>query len=878
MRRLVAALWQRAFGSDDPASNRREMDEEMRFHLEMSVERYRRSGLTEAEARRRAYADFGGMEQHQETARDERPLAWFDVFGQDMRYAWRMIGRNLSLTAAICLTIGLGVAASSSIFAVAYAVLLRPLPIPRPNELAYVGWDFGGQKLFPDLTAFQFDFVRANGRGFRGLATYQTTDLDVGPPGSGRTTLAASVSQDFFSVLAQSPSRGRAFVPEEWAADSNRVAIVSARFWKQELGGDSAVLRRPLILAGRPHTIVGVMPATFRLPGEEKNPDVLVPLRLKPSVRDEQHDFITLARLAPSTTQATLDAELARLTRALRTSQPQLFERADQGFVAMSFQDVYVGALSKQLWLLLLAVGSLLLVASVNSANLWVARAMARRGEMSIRVALGAGRGRIGRQLATESLLVIALAAASGLTVGWWTMRFLIAHSPIPIPRSDEVSFLPAALASIAVLAGVALSFGLAAAVPAVRGNLSSRLSQRASSSDSQSKRLRSLLIAAEVALTVLMVSSASLVAKSLYRLMTVDKGFATAGVWTVRLGALPKSYDGAMRGQLARRALERVRALPEVRSAGTVSNFPLERGMNFPVTAEGNANASNGGVELRFVSPGAMEALGLKIKHGRVITAADLSAGGHVAVITETMALRFFGRRNAVGAGLEIGKWKGQWLGNGYHGRTEIVGVVGDVRDVALNKEPRLTVYLPQMPGEDSRLRIVVSTTSPSAAADVARAFRGLDAGVPVPEMTRLNDLVRGSVSVQRYQTGLLAAIGVCALALAAIGIFGIVTYSVQQEMRETAIRIALGASPSRVARRVIGRAVSIVALGSVAGIALTMGVARLVQANLFGVSSMDSQVLIGSVATLLLVGLGACAIPALSAVRTRPIEALRL
>jgi ABC-type antimicrobial peptide transport system permease subunit len=299
---------------------------------------------------------------------------------------------------------------------------------------------------------------------------------------------------------------------------------------------------------------------------------------------------------------------------------------------------------------------------------------------------------------------------------------------------------------------------------------------------------------------------------------------------------------------------------------------------MNFPVTAEGNPDASNGGVELRFASPGAMEALGLKIKYGRLITAADLSGGGHVAVITETMAQRFFGKRNAVGAGLEIGKWKGQWLGNGYHGRTEIIGVVGDVRDVALNKQPRLTVYLPQTPGEDARLRIVVSTSSSSPAADVARVIRSLDAGVPLPEITRLNDLVRGSVSVQRYQTGLLAAIGVCALALAAIGIFGIVTYSVQQETREIAIRIALGASPSRVVRRVVAGALTIVALGSATGIALTVGAARLVQANLFGVSSMDPQVLATSVLTLLLVGIGASAVPAVTAVRTRPVEALRL
>jgi predicted permease len=691
--------------------------------------------------------------------------------------------------------------------------------------------------------------------------------------------ITTSVTDDFFVVFARQPRLGRAFSRDEWQSKESRVAILTDALWKRAFGGDEQVLTRTIRLNNADYRVVGVMPPGIIIPGAISAPDVFLPLHLVTNVRDEGHNYQAVARLRESTTPTAFRGELVRLGRALRSEQPQLFDRADEGFVPMSFRDVHTGGgLATRLWLLLSAVVCLLLVAAVNSANLWIARAVARQHEMVIRVAIGAGIRRVVRQLVTESLLVSIVSGVAGLVLGWWALRALVAHSPIRLPRADEISFGPSIAVSVLFLTAVAVLFGMFAALPARRVNVVSALGQRTTSGSRMGARLRSSLIIAETAFAVVLVSSAALLITSFYRLMSVDKGFATERTWAVRFARLPDAYDPARRQAVANDFVARLRALPGVENAGALSNFPLERGMNFVVSPEENPDAAEGAAEFRFVSPGAMEALSIRLHHGRLISQADLAAGVHVAVISESMARRFFGDVNAVGRRIEIGRWKGEWVGGGYHGGTEVVGVVADVRDVALDRQPRLTLYLPQTPGENNPLRVVVSTRSDAlSGAQVASLAREVDRSIAPPTVQPLSDLVGASVALQRYQTWLLGSLGSAALVLAAIGIFGIMAYSVEQQLREIGVRIALGATPMALVQLIVRRALGLVGAGSVLGVGLAIIASRLLQSSLFNVSSTNPFVLAAAVGMLVLSALAASFEPARRALRLQPIDVLR-
>jgi predicted permease len=874
----IFSRWLRRSADDDLSTNRAEMEEEMRFHLDMAVERYMRSGLGAAEANRRATADFGGVRQQQESAADERSGAWWDILRQDLRFGARTLRRNIGFTTAVSVTMALGVAGAAAMFSVVYAVLLRPLPIEKPNQLVYVGWDYGGGKTITSLSPYEFEFIRRNGQGLTGITTFSSRDAQLAQGETTEQVTLTSIANDFFVVYARQPKLGRAFSRDEWRTKDSRVAIISDALWKRSFGGDEQVLSRTIRLNSADYRVVGIMPPGVTLPGAVPAPDVFVPFQLVADVRDEGHNYQAVVRLRSSTTPTTFRGELARLSRALRAEQPQLFDKPDAGFVPMSFNDVHTGGLAIRLWLLLAAVVCLLLVAAVNSANLWVARAVARQHEMVIRVAIGAGTRRVVRQLVTESLLVSIMSGAAGLVLGWWALRALVAHSPMRLPRGDEISFAPSVAVSILFLTAVAVIFGMFAALPARRVNVVSALGQRTASGSRTGARLRASLIVVETAFAVVLVSSAALLITSFYKLTSVDKGFATERTWAIRFARLPQAYDLPRRQAVASDFLERLRALPGVENAGALSNFPLERGMNFVVSPEGNPDGAEGAAEFRFVSPGAMEALSIRLRHGRLITRADLAEGVHVAVISESMARRFFGDANVIGRRIEIGRWRGEWVGGGYHGGTEVVGVVADVRDVALDKNPRLTLYLPQAPGESNPLRVVVSTRNDAfSSAQLAALVRAVDGSLAPPTVQPLSDLVGASVALQRYQTWLLGALGSTALLLAAVGIFGIMAYSVEQQLREIGVRIALGATPMTLVRLIVRRALGLVGAGSVLGVGLAIVASRLLQASLFNVSSTNPFVLGAAVGLLILSALAASFEPARRALRLQPIEVLR-
>ena len=876
----IRDLWTRLREWRDRAGVEREMDEELRFHVDMATRRYIERGLPEREARRLALRDFGGIERHKEEARDRRPTQWLEQAAQDLRYAGRTIRRSPGFASAVILTLALGMGAVTAIFSVVNGVLLRPLPFPDPDRLVYLGWDWGTGGVANSLTGYQLEYVRRHSRAVEGVATYRTLESDVGDPALFRMARGLRVSEDFFRVAGVAPVHGRAFTDAENRPGGEAVAIVSDAFWRRELGGDPAVVGSTLRLGGGTPTVVGVMPPRFRFPGAPEYTDVLLPLRLEPNPRDEGHNYEAFTRLRAGWSRDAAERELESVMQRMRTEHPELFGNPREGIGLLGFNDMYVGELGRTLWMLLAAVGCVLLISCANAANLLLARAVAREREIVVRAALGAGRGRILRQLLIEGIALSIVAGVVGTVVGGWSLSALLSLVPRSLPRADEIGLDIRVLALTAgIIAVTGIMFGLVAALPTSRLDLASSLRERARGGAHRGG-LRELLVIAETAFAIVLLAGAGLFIASFARLRGVDPGFSTQSVVAVRYGRMPREFSEERRSAFDRALLERVRAIPGVEAAGGVSNFPLERGMNIPVAIEGRPAAAEGDVEWRAMTPGYLDALEVPLRGGRGFTEGDRGGAPRVAIVNEAFARHFFPNEDPIGQRVEIGKWKGEWLSPGFAGAAEIVGVVADVRELGLDRLPKRTVIVPvaQWPGGIGQTGLVARTSQPSLLErEVAGIVRSIDATVAAPSVEQLSSIVGASIREQRFQMVLLSVFAASALVLTAIGVFAVLSYSVRDRAREIGVRIALGAQAGSVIRLVVGRGLLLVGIGSAIGLAVALLASRLLDAMLYDVTPTDPVVLISAVGLLLAIALVAAWIPARRAALVDPLAALR-
>ena len=524
-------------------SPEREMDEEMRFHVEMAAQRNIQRGLPPDEARRRALAAFGGITRHQETARDGTPGRWLDALRQDLRYAFRTLRRNPGFAASVVLTLALGIGANTAIFSVVNGVLLRPLPVPEPRNLTFVGWDYGRGGGPAALSAFQIEYLHDHARTFAGLTTYRTLERELGTPPDTRLVRGVRVAPDFFTVVGTSPVIGRGFVPEEEAPGGPAVAVLSDALWRSHFSADRSVVGRTIPLDGKVLTIVGVAPPSFRLPGiDPKDAEIIIPLQLRADPSDQGHNFTALARIRSDRTREQVLADLAAVSDGFVREHPDL-AKAGERFDLRAFQDVYVGRLERTLYILLGAVTFVLLISAANAANLLLARAAAREREIVVRTALGAKRGRIVRQLLSEGLVLSAISGVIGLALGVWGVRAMLALAPERLPRADEIGVDYRVLgftAAIVVLTGII--FGLAAAIPTGRLRLTSVLGERSGGAGA-SRRSRDLLIVSETAFAIILLAGAGLLLTSFAKLRSVDPGFSPENVTAVRFGRMPDGY-----------------------------------------------------------------------------------------------------------------------------------------------------------------------------------------------------------------------------------------------------------------------------------------------------------------------------------------------
>ncbi len=890
----------RAFRLLVPGSHRDETDEELALHLERCTEELVARGLDPEAAQREALRRFGDLDRVRAECRridEARERRWrlrqlLGELRQDLALGVRQLRSAPAFAALAILTLALGVGATATIFGAVHAVVLQPLPFPHPERIVRV-WETRRGEARPtlsrgDVSTGNFTELAREARSFESLAISQGTSVNLAAGAVPERVRGARVSAGWFEVFGLRAELGRTFGPEEDRPGGDDVVVLSHRLWSTRFGADPAIVGRSIRMNGHPHTVVGVMPAAFDRAGD---PHALwVPIALTAAQRHlyDEHMYQVVGRLAPGVSLAQAQSEADAAARHLREIAPD--DDRGRGFELHPYARDLVGSYRFRLLLLLGAVGLVLLIASVNVANLLLARGTSRGREMAVRASLGARRVRLVRQLLTEGLVLALAGGAAGLALAWGGLRLVIAFAPDDVPRLDQAG-LDGAVLAVALGAGVACSL-LAGLLPALRASaaeLGEALGEggRGTVGCRRAGSLRGVLVAAEVALSLVLLAGAGLLIRSALALGRVEPGFPADSLLTARITLPASAYPGDGDATRAFEELARaVEGLPGARAAGVASAIPM-----------GGSGPSNGllpegrpldrsemiDTDLRLVSPGYFRALGLPLLQGRTFTARDDRRAPGVMVVNRTFAEEAWPGEDPVGKRVaccvdedDPNLWK------------QVVGVVGDTRADGLGRPAPPEFYLPldQAPPRVwvwlRRSMYVAVRAAPGRADarglanDLRRAVRGFDPDLPVYDVATMDQRLAGSLARNRFQTLLLAGLGGIGLLLAVAGIYGVVAYFVSRRTREIGVRIALGASAGRVLGMALAQALRPVALGLVAGVAGALAATRLLAGFLYGVAPGDPATLAATALGLGLVGALAGYLPARRALAIDPREAL--
>jgi putative ABC transport system permease protein len=867
-----------------------ELDEELRGYIATAASEKMKAGLDRERALREARMEMGSIDAVKEEVRAAGWESLMETFWQDLRFSARILRLNPGFTTVAVLTLALGIGANTAIFSVVNGVLLRPLAFRDPQRLFLI------REIVPQLTKFYPSFP-ANLPNFRSwqkechsfeqIAIVDGTSKILTGLGPAEQIHGGQASTNLFDVLGIQPALGRTFRAEEDLPGKDHVAILTDSFWRRRLQGDPGVVGKKITLNGQPFEVVGVLPASFHYPKAlgalvEFDPDLAFfkPLGLDPNQFSPmgEFDFAAIARLKPNVTPEQALAEL-------NVIQAQIAQQAKQGMdlraELLPLESEVVGSARRGLIFLLAAVGSVLLIVCVNLANLLLARIPGRMREAAIRVSLGATRGRLMRQMLTESFLLSLLGSALGVWLASFGARWLVQAAPVSLPRLEEVTLDVRALLFAAILAVVTGAvFGILPAWRIARVELNDVLKAegRSATENRNTRKLRESLIGLEVALSTVLLMLAGLLTASLMHLLRVDSGFTAEQVLAADLQLPPQNYASpAARQRLYDSVLAGVRAIPGVTSAGWISLLPL-RGQasvsSITLPGEQRTGGESPLANYRVVSPGYFETMRIPLIEGRDFAEQDRTRS--VAVLSESLAKRFWPGRSPIGQ-ICITEWGGQH-------RSEVIGVVGDIRALGLDAPPLSMVYLPNshaeaLPAAPAAVSIVLRTArDPKTAATAVRdVIQRLDNEVPILALRPMTQILSESVESRRFQMLLTATFAICALLLASLGIFGVVAYSVEQRRHELGIRLALGALASDMRRLVIGQAMTPVVVGLLPGIALAVITGRLMGSLLFGVTAFDPTTAASVVLVVIVTAVAACWIPARRASKVDPIIALR-
>src|SRR5262245_9653776 len=803
-----------------------------------------------------------------------------DALFQDLKAAARSLRARKGFVALAVATLALALGANSSVFAVIHAVLLEQLPYREPERLAIL-WNVRADGDHEVLSVLNFEDYQNGTRTLERIAAWFDQGVNLTSDGEPERLFAARASSGFFEALGASPALGRTFEPSEYAGGGAHVAVLGDALWRRRFGADPGVVGRTVRLGDDSYEVVGVMPPAFLFPGARS--DLALPLDLSQEPRRARRDdgFLrAIARLAPGVTRLQAERQMTEIARDLRARYPETNSR--QMAVALpALADELVGAFRAQLTLLQAAVGLVVLLACLNLAMLLLAASSARSREMAVKTALGAGRGRLVRQLFLESLALAALGGLLGALVGLWGTRALVALSPTQVPRLAGARFGGASLLfTFAVASLTAIVFGLGPAISVSSSSPQRALGDGRSSAPPRAVGVRRALVAVEVALSLTLLAVAGLMVLSFARLLQTDPGFRPGGTVSFRV-TLPSSRY-AEREQLHRFQKDlhaRFLALPGVREAGSVQLLPLSGGRSrVDFTVEGSPPAREEDVpslDYRMVSPGYLRAAGIPLVAGRELTEADGSNAPPVALVSRRLAERFFPGRSAVGGRLLVGD------GGTSPRPVEIVGVVGDVRDTGLDSDPGVTLYipLPQVPRgvmvyARNMFWVVHTSGDPQLLKKpVLNALRSQDGLLPATAVQTLGEALSRSVAPRRFNLLLVELFALAAIALSTLGVYAVSAQTMALRRRELAIRLALGAAPARLLRLVLGGALRPVGIGVLLGLGGAVVAGRFLAGLLYRVRATDPGVLLGASLLLGLTALVAVWLPARRATRADPL-----
>jgi len=791
-----------------------------------------------------------------------------------------MLAKSPAFTFVAVLTLGLAIGANTAIFSVVNAVLLRPLPYPQSEQLVRV---FGTQPTLPEAPSSPANFLewRTENRAFEHIATYIGKGFNLTGTDKPERVIGARVSSDLFQLLQVQPVLGRDFTAEEDRDGAERVVILSYDFWQHRFAGDPNAIRQTIRLSDQTYTIVGVMPRGFAFPNTRTR--IWTPVAFNPSeIAARDTNFIdVVARLKPG---VSLEHAQANMT-AVAQSQAQRYPQTNVGVgvKVVPLQEQMVGDVRPMLVVLFGAVAFVLLIACANVANLLLARAAARHREMAIRGALGASRSRVVRLLLTESVLLAIVGGAIGLLLAIWSLDLLVSLKPANLPRLSEIGVNRAVFlftAAVSILTGV--FFGLVPAWQVSKTDLNEGLKESGRGSDApRRQRMRSLLVISEVALSIVLLVGAGLMIRSFARLLAVDPGFKPDHVLTAFV-SLPVAKYSKREEQVAffDQSLERLRNLPGVSAAGVVTDIPLYGGSSTGFDVDGRQPALPGQramTDYRIISPDYFAAMGMRMLKGRAFTHSDSETAPGVVIINETLATRYFASEDPIGKRLDL---------SGPKDLREIVGVVADVRNYGVDAEVKPEVYVPLLQSAPeylanlvSALTIVIrSTIDPTALTQTLREqVQALDKDQPVSAIKTMEGYLDESIAQRRFNMLLLGVFAGLALILAAVGIYGVISYTVTQRTHEMGIRIALGARGRDILRLVFSSSMATSITGIVIGLAAAFALTRLLRSLLYQVTATDPVVFATIPLLLLTVAAIATYIPARRAMKVNPITALR-